>query len=466
MKKLNLPLIMTTLLLSSMASAVHVNPKGHGEVLIYPYYTVNNDLNTLYSVVNASNKGKALVVRFREGKRGRSVLEFNLYLSAFDVWVGALVSNPSSISGHQGEDAVLHISADASCAPFLNKSGQEFLPWQIDLDAPDDNMKRSTEGYLEIIEMGVLAGPAAEWVNHGAEGIPNSCISFVQDWEDGDWDSGDFNNPSGGLSGSASLVNVAEGVAMTYDAIPLDDFWNGPGIHASPGAEEITLNNAFPKSQVLNNGQFFESSWDSGIEAVSALFTSSEIYNEYALDSFIAGKSEWVVTFPTKYSNSQDSTVQPYLAEWDGTNACENVGVTAWDREQSNIQYGECTDVCPTEFELKLCHSTNTIEFLLPQNNMGIATKILGSSNQIQFSGNGAPDIEPFAVQPPNGNENGWAQLFFSNENVMFPVSGTAYQGLPAVGFLATQFTNSGAQPGLLAQYGSIFEHKSKILTN
>jgi len=44
---------------AGMANAAqYVNPEGTGQVLIYPYYSVNNDLNTSYSVVNTTGDTK------------------------------------------------------------------------------------------------------------------------------------------------------------------------------------------------------------------------------------------------------------------------------------------------------------------------------------------------------------------------------------------------------------------------
>ncbi len=72
--------------IANMASAVNLNPDGLGQVLLYPYYTVNAGQHTLLSVVNTTDVGKAVKVRFLEGYDSREVLDFNLFLSPFDVW--------------------------------------------------------------------------------------------------------------------------------------------------------------------------------------------------------------------------------------------------------------------------------------------------------------------------------------------------------------------------------------------
>src|SRR3954470_21974481 len=71
------------------AHAVSLNANGMGQVLIYPYYTVNAGQQTLLTVVNTSGAGKALKVRFLEARNGRTVLDFHLFLSARDIWSAA-----------------------------------------------------------------------------------------------------------------------------------------------------------------------------------------------------------------------------------------------------------------------------------------------------------------------------------------------------------------------------------------
>ena len=76
--------------IANMASAVNLNPDGLGQVLLYPYYTVHNGQNTNLSVVNTTSIGKAVKVRFLEGYNSREVLDFNLFLSPFDVWTAVV----------------------------------------------------------------------------------------------------------------------------------------------------------------------------------------------------------------------------------------------------------------------------------------------------------------------------------------------------------------------------------------
>jgi hypothetical protein len=73
--------------IAGTAQAVNLNPDGLGQVLLYPYYTTNAGNATLLSVVNTTDSAKAVKVRFKEGYNSREVLDFNMYMSAYDVWV-------------------------------------------------------------------------------------------------------------------------------------------------------------------------------------------------------------------------------------------------------------------------------------------------------------------------------------------------------------------------------------------
>ena len=70
---------------AASANAVHVNPDGLGQLLLYPYYTVRFGNVTAISIVNITSLTKAVKVRFLEGKNSREVFDFNLFLSPADV---------------------------------------------------------------------------------------------------------------------------------------------------------------------------------------------------------------------------------------------------------------------------------------------------------------------------------------------------------------------------------------------
>src|SRR5262245_36140287 len=81
---------------ATAADAVRLNPDGTGQVLLFPYYTTRGGNQTIFTIVNQSDRYKALNVRLNEGRNGRAALTFNLYLSPHDTWTGTLFELESS----------------------------------------------------------------------------------------------------------------------------------------------------------------------------------------------------------------------------------------------------------------------------------------------------------------------------------------------------------------------------------
>lgn len=437
--------------------AVSVAQNGVGGVLIYPYYTVNNDLNFLYSVVNTSANAKAVKLRFLEGGIGLEVLNFNVYLSAYDVWTGVLFSTTATFSGHEGERSVTHLSGDTSCAPFMNNSGQEFLPFLIDTDLDPDNrdMSRAREGYLEVYEMANVVSPEAVlMIDHGVVGVPKNCAGVETVWTGGEWTLGPDEDPTGDLLGSATLVNVAEGMAFSYDAIALKNFGLTAASHTEPSDPEPNLDSATPQSVVLlADGQRVQAEWDHGFQAVSAVLMQTEIYNEYALDTLFNGKTEWVLSAPTKKFHVTDgfAAPPPFSAPWNGLTSCESFTYQIYDREEIRDQTNP-SPLWPPRPDPHLCFATNVVEFILPDGFVSEQSKVLGSDRHLALA------TPTFAL-----TENGWAHLsFHETGQIMTSSSGPQSMGLPVLGFAMTQFTNGAAAEGLLAQYGSLFKHSGK----
>src|SRR6266542_791288 len=104
---------------TTATQAVNVNPNGLGQALVYPYYTTRADANTnaynsLLSVVNSTGSAKAVKVRFLEGKNSREVLDFNLFLSPYDVWTTAIIPSGATTATATNTGGAKIITADKS----------------------------------------------------------------------------------------------------------------------------------------------------------------------------------------------------------------------------------------------------------------------------------------------------------------------------------------------------------------
>jgi hypothetical protein len=367
------------------AQAVNINPDGLGQVLVYPYYTVNGGNMTLLSVVNTSEDGKAVKVRFLEGKNSREVLDFNLYMSPYDVWTASLKKKLDGTPRLKTTDTTCTVPYIYDFAldghdPAQGDGVQEFLRFGMDdLDGfvEDDldtygDISRATEGHFEMIEMGTLfddpgmegAWPAVpvETAATHVNGMPAACDALVGAWTDpddivpddeGPWlRYGPFigvDDPSGGLFGGAAIVNVQNGTMYSYDAKAIDGFADEQ-IHEEPGTTKPGLNDGnIYEGIVFVDGMIRSWDFDDGnggrtVDAVSYVFMHDSVMNEYTTESGIAGATEWVMTFPTKHfyvygpdSGDFSDPVDPFTSTWDReyAEACEVVRLaTIWDREE------------------------------------------------------------------------------------------------------------------------------------
>ncbi len=476
-------LMMTVL--STTSQAVHISPRGVGQVLIFPYYTARNydtethaSLYTTYSIVNTTNQAKAIKVRFMEGDNATEVLDFNIYMSAYDVWTGVVGATDNAF--RPGIIGGAHGTSETTCAPFL-ESITYFNPMLIEaLDGVDADvaLDRSLDGHFVVMEMGTLNAADTALVDHGASGIPSGCDEIESRWRepDGVWlTAGPTLGPvSGGLYGGASLLDVTEGYAVSYDAIALEDFWGASlqGQHTVPGGLTPNLTDAAPVSRVFKDqafnspddydggGYVLETSWPSGrgIDAVSALFMTPTLMNEYVYDAARDAKTEWVITFPTKHHHVATEPTAPFSSLWDGSMACDEYHYIIWDREELEMNSSECLhgDPAPPGSVCRqiVCHSANVAEFLRPEDTANATSQILGADNLTVVIGS----------THPSATLSGWARIRFEEPTmVLTGGEGASYRGLPAVGFMLQRYTNAAAQPGLLAQYATAFNHVTEV---
>jgi hypothetical protein len=268
-----------------------VNPDGTGEVLLYPYYTVNDGNQTLISVVNTTDAYKALKIRFLEGFNSREVLDFNIYMSPEDVWVAAIADS----SAFGAPPGVPHIQIpDTTCTvPYLYENASTAPGLQAFLDIAyndytdlggenlEDNgprgIARAGEGHIEIIEMGEIDDVGVPDIrNDGAlrpiqvaikhvDGMPGDCGLLTALWTEavdsgtgqidflksGKWVQESIGAATditpdaplglnqevtsamlpngGGLFGGAAIVNAANGTMYSYDAKALMGFEGAVG---------------------------------------------------------------------------------------------------------------------------------------------------------------------------------------------------------------------------------------------
>ena len=498
--------------IANLASAVNINPDGLGQVLIYPYYTVNSNgsgdnLQTVFSVVNTTDQGKAIKIRFMEGYNSREVRDFHVYLSPYDVWTAALFKLADS-------EAANLITDDNSCTvPAIKGStlpplrqladGRSYLPFTNQLftggnaDGGPTGLARTREGHFEIIEMGTVVDDvktSLSDITHSA-GVPDNCGRIVGAWRaaapTGYWitdPSIDIEPPTGGLFGSALLVDVANGVAAGYNADAIDGFVsNGiDNLHDSPGNLAPSLASVGGSTDltatafVFDNGHLIQATYGAGsgskIDAVSALFTNNNIFNEYVLGGAAAATTDWVVTFPTKnfYVDRPAPALAPFFEVFknytpsvagNGESKVE-VGLFPYDREEGSP--GACTGSDADNPNCGVCFS--------PCEPGESSTPVLRYEAQI-ISFKTAADFDANRTSPVLGSQlasnvdvradslsAGWMRISLNPTTQPHLLSasseGEVFEGLPVTGFAITNYINGNAAPGKLANYSGLWRHK------
>ena len=482
---------------TTAADAVNVNPNGLGQVLIYPYYTTNNDgagnaYNSLLSVVNTTNSAKAVKVRFLEGKDSKEVLDFNLFLSKRDVWTAAIVPN--------GSGGASIISVDKSCtipdnSNLLPPNGTPFVNFVYasggtDPDGGGDGLDRTKEGYVEIIEMATYQTFTCTsiQVTH-VGGVPFDCASLSETSAGTSHKSGgDAYSASGGLFGGMTLINVGSGTDYTEDAVALQRFNRGP-LYQPAGTVSPQLADSSPKTSVVfaaepNNAGtniglhnhfsdlgVYISQWPTPLykaaDTVSAVLMHDSVMNEFVLDPGTKSGTDWVVTFPTKrfYVNAgTGSAPKLFQRNFNKTaGSCDDITLNIFDREERTTSSPVTFSPPPPTLTNSICWEVNVITFN--------SSNVLGSKNTANIN---------------TSFQNGWLRLGFAaptstastfhtlgnstNTTHIWGPTGFStgltktYLGLPVVGFAVQSFTNGTLVVGgtnVLANYGGNFVHKT-----
>lgn len=492
------------------AEAVFLSPNNTGQVLVFPYYTVQsaggNSWNTYLSVVNTTTYGKAVKVRILEGKTSAEVLDFNLFLSPNDVWTAAIVPGDNTATS-PGKI----VTADRSCTRPLGQlqaGGEPFRNYQYSVagsadSLPGTDLARTREGYVEMLEMGTLSGATLTAITHNNAGVPTNC-GVVQAATFTTIPAGQLNAPTGGLMGTGTLINVNSGRDAGYKADALDAWRNAP-FYTDSGFVQPNLGDASPTtSLVIRSGDIDPATGAStlitayrtdfgtlsgvlgGTRAVASVFMHNSVMNEYVLDNASASLTDWVVTQPLKNQFVNDVTVaQPYTNLLTASGACEVISFTYFNREEQGATAigSDFSPLPPAGPANSLCWESTVLSIRNPgAGHMpadSTVSTVLGSKNLTN-------------VNVTSGFQNGWGLLTFTGVGSTNGLSGaagtsqkvalgtnagaigavtaqaTTFIGLPVTGFMIRTFSNNTLSCGTAScqgNYGSAFTHSYRTNT-
>jgi hypothetical protein len=324
------------------AQAVHVNQDGTGQVLLFPYYNANDGYVTNVNLVNSTDQTKAVKIRFREGKSSNDVLDFNIYMSPEDIWTGSVKAGDDGKGNMVGtlstSDRTCTLPALASCADGKCQAEVPFTGHNLykGVTAAD-----TREGYIEVIEMGVVEDTAVKAGVLHKNGAPTDCKTIEAAWTPStSGGKGTFSQgagtaaagvsaPTGGLFGSSAIVNVGKGSAYALDPVAIDNYTTQAQHYLSHDPDNFLLpslasgnvasSSVMTKTSTGEN-EMVVTQWTAQKDAcledkdeltpqcgtnpypIAHVLLAPHLMNEYFLDPTDGydGHTDWVVTFPMK----------------------------------------------------------------------------------------------------------------------------------------------------------------------
>lgn len=337
------------------SSAVSVNPDGLGEALIYPFYTVQNGNITMLSIVNTTDAGKIVKIRFRDYANSEDVRDFNIYMSAKDVWTAALLPVPATgvpgtgnFSGMSAGGAMM-VTQDNTCtapnktafqdvsAVFNNIPSYAVSFSKGDYE-PNDNatrgsvllqdLERTTRGYFEVIEQATIPTVSTMYarIDHRVNGqngkpdcaalhsFPSSNSALVNaNYQFGSYPNTTLTAPSGGLFGAATWLNVASGISNAVSATAMNGFTRGSTVF-NAGNQNPNFTDHTSTSTVITTAdsvvvvELAGSPTAAGLSsnvipmwAATAPLFATNVYGEYAYSLEVGNlATDWVITMPGK----------------------------------------------------------------------------------------------------------------------------------------------------------------------
>ena len=453
------------------AAAVHVNPRGLGQVLLYPYYTVRSTpagaYNTLLTITNTAADTKTVRVRFRESRNGREVAGVNVFLAPFDSWVGAVVP---------ADGGAAFVTRDASCTdPLLAGGRLAFGNAQYAgarADGEIASLARVSEGYVEAYEMGVVTDPSllaalATYRGYDRPQAPDCNAARATPI-------GALAAPTGGMTGSAAIINVADGTLYPYEATAIDDFsrialWTPASDLASPSLADVN-----PKTSAIVDGSGYrQSSFDlakgaSPADPVTAILMQAQLVNTYVLDAETHSATDWIVTMPTKPAYVAaalpfTAATPPFESAFGPGGAPDYFGLAP-----TTLAYGDYDSGDTQLFDREGGFPVGMFDW--GPNPPPALIHLRWTANVVTFN-----DTNLFASSAPTSigtmSPDGWLRLS------PYPYAGSAthtlvstdtpphrYIGLPLIGFMANSYFNgalaSNALGLLLSNYGATSPHK------
>ncbi len=468
------------LLAAPSVQAVQLDPGGLGQVLIYPYYTVHDRQQTVFSITNTSDFEQVVQVTLREALNGRPALQFKVWLGRYDVWSGTLFALADD---GVATDGVGMVTLDRSCTTptftssgLTNSGGIPYLPLLNDgysgamSDGGPSGLARARHGWIEVIALANLTGALASAITHTGSGNPANC-AVVQNTGLSTFITAP---PTGGLTGNVTVTRARSGTWLSSRAEALSGFTETSLFSESPapapdlasvnesgagGAVVAKTIDDKGRMQVLTYGA--PASGSRPIDAVSAVLMATRVKNDYQTNPFLSAATDWVLTLPTQRFYTDPAIIgatSPVLAPFDevfkspgAARVCALFRI--FDQNQRTLSQQPGSNACtlgPIGIQgfnvrqfIVLFQAANAIAFYEPYSSP-LQTAVLAAPKPP-----GLPLADSGGHFRPAVGPAGWLNMTLTSTNFThrMPASaeGKILSGLPVIGYSAMAIGNSSS---------------------
>lgn len=354
------------LLTYSTSQAIELRQNGGGEVLIFPFFSVEKGWDALLTVSTSvefegrffQRSAGIFKVRVRDAVDGKLVKGFTVYNTGIVNW-------RASLGKHANGVTTLRV-AEGDCLITDTNEILEGEGGQLQLGV--------TIGIIEVYSLGRLT-------QFG------TCDEFANNWKPGGrW----LDNPTDGvkisepplINGEMILVNVAQGLSTSYSATALGNFTD-VHLHRAPDIDFPTFADAKAVVTQADGTEIIPQS-QQGIDAIAQILSidnQATLVNDVILNEEIGARTDWIISYPLAGYN----IYRPFTVEFDGiTRHCESFGkvpipgqptvpvhaevlenslVSQGAREQKGADSLELDPPPLLESRVDFCHAVNVLSF-------------------------------------------------------------------------------------------------------
>ncbi len=446
-----------------------INPNGSGQVLYGAYYDVRpfdgdaqhvniqirngntnesdlppctpldfeqgNDGSTCYNPLG----GVLAKIRFRDFRRSKELLDFNIALSCGEVWAGRVAVKDGRPAIFSVFPVVTLVTEDEIETDDVVGNGQVFSI----LNAPLEDIGR---GYFEVIGMESLPCEPAE----------GQVFLTGNTWERLDCEARSIDcTPTNALSAEVFVVRPAAGVSHEYNTTAISRFVYGPFADNAGGGSitpiDPTGTDDPTVADCVNIGTSSQSVFNSAqcLSQVNLGLARSRLLAQYDIESVTAGTTDLVVTLPTKGlvcgNDVEGPAAPPFQCQTRVglTVAGEEIGCRVWDRLEHDVQpdqpiFSPATDEdCLLPFELTILGIAQTADAVTPRADAALLTGSLPAPEsgwvELDLASNSDGTVSHGEVVEDG---LGGAELNVQGVGVY------GYEGLPAVALVLQEFQN------------------------